>query len=40
MTTENVRDAGNGDRYEATAPLPKAVRDKLEKRAADVKRSK
>jgi hypothetical protein len=34
MATENVRDRGQ-DRYAASAPLPKAAREKLEAREAE-----
>lgn len=37
MTERNVRDGSAAGRYEATAPLPEAAREKLEKRAADAK---
>lgn len=33
--TEQVRDASTGERYEATAKLPKAAAEKLAKREAE-----
>lgn len=41
MSNEHVRGTSTGPRYEATAPLPSEVKQKIEKRDADKgKRSK